>query len=113
MVNKDKYKVYTSVFMMEGCDLYSDTDTDPIITAELDAISELAFDGEGNSLPYSISVSIFGQEWDRENYLFEDKPATFRRWDQKVAVHVIVFNSEIDKRLYDCNDKVIIEKYGV
>jgi hypothetical protein len=40
MVKEDKYSVYTSVFMMEGCDLYSDTDTDPIITAELDAISQ-------------------------------------------------------------------------
>jgi hypothetical protein len=113
MVKEGRYRVFTSVFMMMGCDLYSDTDTDPLITAELDAVSELAFDSEGNSLPYSISVSIFGQEWDRENYLFEDKPLTYRRWEQKIAVHVIVFNSEIDKRLYDCNEQIIIEKYGV
>ena len=113
MVKEDNYRVFTSVFMMEGSDLYSDTDTDPLITAELDAMCELAFDDNGNRLPYSISVSIFGQEWDRDNYLFEDKPLTYRRWDQKLAVHVIVFNSEIDKRLYDCNEEVIIEKYGV
>jgi len=110
MVKEDKYRVYTSVFMMEGNDLYSDTDTDPIITAELDAISELAFDDSGNSLPYSISVSIFGQEWDRDNYLFEDKPATYRRWDQKICICVIVFNTQEDKDAYDLSDELIYEK---
>lgn len=104
------YKVYSSLFMLAGADLYSGEDSDPIVTAELDAICNLAYDGEGNRLPYSISVSIFGQEWDRESSMFEDKELVHRRWEQKIAVHVIVFRDEDSKFMYDNSENIIIEK---
>ena len=110
MVREGRYRVYSSVFMLAGSDLYSDTDTDPLIAAELEAICNLAYDNNGNRLPYSISVSIFGQEWDRDVSMFEEKELVNRRWDQKLAVHVIVFNSLEDKEEYDNSENIIIER---
>jgi hypothetical protein len=69
-------RVYTSVFMLEGYELYSDGANDPIIMAMSDAEDVLAYGDMGEKLPYSISCSIFTEDV---------------RGKCKIGVHVTVY----------------------
>ncbi len=104
------YKIYTSIFMLQGSELYSGNENDPLVVAECDAMDRLAYDRFGNKLPYSLSVSIFGQEWNRDIAFFEEKELPFRTWDQKIAVHVIVFNSISAKEEYENSGLTLIQE---
>ncbi len=109
-LNKLDYQIHTSIFMLQGAELYSGGENDPLLVAEIDAVERLAFDNKGNRLEFSLSVSIFGQEHNRSISLFEDKELRYRQWDQKIAVHVIVFNSKEAKEKYELSDVTLIQE---
>ncbi len=109
-LNKLNYQIHTSMFMLQGAELYSGGENDPLLVAEIDAVERLAFDRQGNRLEFSLSLSIFGQEHPRDVSLFEDKGLRYRRWDQKIAVHVIVFNSLEAKEEYELSNVTLIQE---
>lgn len=106
------YGIYTSHYMLDNTDLYSDGENDPLIDAARYADDHLAYDAKGNKLPFSVSCSIFANEIDRDKYLLEDRMESMRivGLDTKLAVHVIVFRNMDDKIIYDLNDKVLIDE---
>lgn len=109
-LNKLNYQIHTSMFMLQGAELYSGGENDPLLVAEIDAVERLAFDKQGNRLPFSLSLSIFGQEHPREVSLFEEKSLKQRRHDSKLAVHVIVFNSLEAKEEYELSNVTLIQE---
>jgi hypothetical protein len=110
MIKNKDYWIHERYSMLQGSELYSgDLDTDPIEQAEFDAHDHIAYDGNGNKLPFSISLSIFGQEIDRREELIENKPKTYRRWDQKICVSIIVFSNMDNYFIYE-NSDLILEK---
>lgn len=72
-------RVYTSVFMLEGYELYSDGANDPVMIAKMDAEDVLAYGDNGEKLPYSISCSIFVDDV---------------RGKCKIGVHVTVYDGD-------------------
>lgn len=109
MMDSAKYRVYSSVFMMNSHELYSGGEDDPIVISRCAAEDILAFSKDGKKLPYSISCSIFAQEFDRDGMLLEDLGKSQMRWMSKIAVHIIIFNNTEDKEEYENSNNTIIE----
>lgn len=103
--NKIKpYAMYDSDYMLSGVELYSGGENDPIVDATVYAKDNLAFDAEGNKLPFSLQVCISAQDIDRDVELLEDKPRAYRRWDQKVCVTIIVWRNMYDYMFFENSD---------
>ena len=82
--------VYTSVCFLREVNLWSGDETDPVGWAYMGADS-VAVDEMGRALPYDVTVSFFGLNFDRgvEMIEFEDRDRC--RLMQSVAVHLVVF----------------------
>lgn len=106
------YSIFTSHYMLDNTDLYSDGENDPLIDAAIYADDHLAYDAKGNKLPFSVSCSIFAIEIDRNKHLLEDRIESMKivGLGTKLAIHVIVFRNMDDKMIYDLNDKVLIDE---
>lgn len=100
------YLVYQSEYSLQGADLYSGGENDPITDATIHAMDNLAFDTRGKKLPFSLQVSILAQDINRCEELLEDKSLPIRRFDQKICITVLVWANLEDYFAYEQSDKI-------
>lgn len=98
------YNTFSTTYMLAGSDLFSGGENDPVIDASVNARDFLAFDANGNKLPFSLQVGLVAQDINRDLELLEDKPKTYRRWDQKVEITIIVFRNMDDYMFFESSD---------
>jgi hypothetical protein len=84
------FAVYTMTTFLEGTDLFSGKDDDPINWAYMNAYN-LAKDDVGRDLPYDVTVSIPAIHFNRMEMFIEDMSKMKMRINQKVCVHLVVF----------------------
>jgi len=85
--------VLTTLMFMEGHELFSGGDKDPVSAGHMFA-DIVAKDDFGRCLPYDITVSIFPVDTiDRDICMVEDMCPRRRRAVQKIAVHIVVFEN--------------------
>lgn len=103
------YLVYQSEYSLQGADLYSGGENDPYKDAAIGAFNYFAFDSSGKSLPFSLQTSILAQsDIDRETEFLEDKSLPIRRFDQKICITVLVWETMDDYYAYEQSDKEFI-----
>lgn len=101
------HAVYTSTTFLEGTDLYSGKDDDPINWAYMNAY-ELAKDDFGRDLSYDVTVSIPAIHFNRMEMFIEDMSRMRMRINQKVCVHLVVFKDlEYYNRYIESNNCII------
>ena len=100
------YAVYTQNYRLQGAELHSGGENDPLVYCRIDAEEQLSYDNRGNKLPYSLQISIFGQELDRDNYILEDKDISIRRFSQEICISVLVWANMDDYYAYEQSDKI-------
>lgn len=98
------YLVYTSEYSLQGADLYSGGENDPLTDAHIHAMEHLAYDSRGKKLPFSLQVSFPCQP--RDNYLLEEKSVPLIRFDQKVWITVLIWRNLEDYFAYEQSDKI-------
>lgn len=91
---------YNAIFSLANVDLFSGTERDPMVIAQIDAEDFVAIDNIGNRLPYHIELSIFGIEINRDEMFIEDLDRTLLRHDQRICVSIVVFETEEEKAKY-------------
>jgi hypothetical protein len=89
-------------------DLYSGGEHCPITDATLYAMNHIAFDSNGNNLPFSTLVSIFGQDIDRNECLLEDMSKGIRRRGQKICISVLVWQNMDDYLEYENSNELLV-----
>ena len=83
--------IYTSVMFLDGLELYSGGENDPVTMAHMNA-DYMARDEWGRALPYDVTISVFAcGSVDRDRMLVEDICPMRRRITQKIGVHLVVF----------------------
>lgn len=82
--------VYTTYLFLDGCNLFSGDDTDPVNWAMMDAYN-VAKDDNGRDLPFDVTISLPAICFDRDSFLVEDLSRMKRAMNQKVCVHIVVF----------------------
>jgi hypothetical protein len=102
------YHMESSNYMLQASELYSGGENDPFVSATIHALDHAAKDSNGNNLPFSLICNILAQNIDREKEMLEDKPITYRRWDQKIEIQIIVWCNERDKEIFENNDNVYL-----
>lgn len=102
------YGIYDSNYMLAGVELYSGGENDPIVDATIYARDNLAFDTNGNKLPFSLQVGMSAQDINRDVELLEDKPKTYRRWDQKIQITIYVWKTIEDYMFFENSDIVFV-----
>lgn len=101
------YETYTSLYQLYWSDLYSGGPDDPIVNATVEAMDNLAYDSNGNKLPFSLEVSIFAQaDVDRSKMFLEEKHKEKRLFDQMIGITVIVFYSMDAYMKYELTGKL-------
>ena len=104
MVSNRKLKplgIYDSVYDLQHTELYSGGELDTVIDASLYAMEHLAFDTEGNRLPFSLQVSLNAQYLNRECAILEDKKRKYMRLEQKVTITIFVWENMSDCLLFE------------
>lgn len=102
------YLVYTSEYSLQGADLYSGGENDPICDATIHAMDHLAFDERGKKLPFSLQTSILAQDINRREEFLEDKVLSFRRFDQKICITVLIWSNLEDYFEYEQSNKIYV-----
>lgn len=105
--------IYTTKHALSYCELYSGSDKDPINWAHLDA-ERLAIDDNGNKLPYDITISLPALHFNREHHTLELLDDDVRKHiigTQVLLIHVVVFETQLDKEKYNLADACFIREY--
>lgn len=107
MTLNKSYDTYTSLYQLYWSDLYSGGPDDPIVNATTEAMDNLAYDSNGNKLPFSILTTIFAQaDVDRSKMFLEEKHKEKRLFDQMLGITVIVFYSMDAYMKYELTGKL-------
>ena len=92
--------IYTSVMFLDGMELYSGGELDPVSMAHMNA-DYMARDEWGRALPYDVTISVFAcGSVDRERMLVEEICPMRRRITQKIGVHLVVFDNLVAYERY-------------
>lgn len=101
--------VYSSPFQLESAELFSGNENDPVYWAHIES-DNVSRDDKGMLLPYDITVSFYGLNFDRNKCLAEELGSMKRRMWQKAAVHIVVFDTLQDYCNYMDNEHCLIHQ---